>query len=55
VGNEEVSHIGKEESNSVHTRNRRKSMVIGHISLRNCFIKYYIALKKDGMFKVTGI
>jgi len=29
--------------------------VIGHISLRNCFIKYYIALKKDGMFKVTGI
>jgi hypothetical protein len=54
VGNEEVLHIMKEEHYSLHTINRRTYILIGHITLRNCLIEHDIALKKDGLFNVTG-
>ena len=41
-------------SSSVHTINRRKCNLIGHILLRNCLIGNDIARKKDGRSEVTG-
>ena len=43
VGKEEVFLIVKKESNSLHTINRRKCNLIGHISLGNCLIVHEIA------------
>ena len=43
VGSGEVLHIAKKEINSVHTINRRKCNLIGHILLRNCLIEHHIA------------
>jgi hypothetical protein len=39
VRNEEVLHRVKEEKNIVHTINRRKANLIGHILRRNCLLK----------------
>jgi len=53
VGNDEVLHIVKEESNSVHKINRKKYKLVGHSLLVNCLIKHDTALKKDGKLEVT--
>jgi hypothetical protein len=51
VRNEEVLHIAKEESNSVHKINIRKFKLIGHNLLGNCVIKHNIARKKRWMVR----
>ena len=41
-------HRVKRERNIVHTLNRRKANVIGHILHRNCLLKYFIEGKIEG-------
>jgi hypothetical protein len=53
VKNEEVIRRVKEESNILHTMNRRKSDWISHILQRNCLIKHVIQGKKDGSDRKT--
>jgi len=43
-----VLHRVKRERNIVHTVNRRKANVIGHILHRNCLLKYFIEGKIEG-------
>ena len=44
-----------EDRNILHRKIRRKANWIGHISLRNCFLKHVIEEKIKGRIKVTGI
>ena len=40
VQNEKVLHRVKEETNILHTMNRRKAIWIDHILHRNCFLQH---------------
>jgi hypothetical protein len=51
VGNEKVLLIGKKESNSLHTTNRRKCNCIGHILVGICLIKHDIGWKERRKFR----
>ena len=44
----------KEESNTLHTVKRRNAKRVGHILLRNCFLKHDIEGKIEGKIEVTG-
>jgi hypothetical protein len=44
----------KEEKNNLHTMNKRKAKWIGHISRRNCLLKYVIEGKIERRTEVTG-
>jgi hypothetical protein len=54
VRNEEVLQRVKEESNILHTLQRRKTNQTGHILLRNCLIKHVIEGKIEGRVEVGG-
>jgi hypothetical protein len=54
VRNEEVLLRVKEDSNIIHTLNRRKAKWIGHILHRKCFLKHVIEGKIEGTRKATG-
>ena len=49
VRNEEVLHRAKEDSNILHTGDRRKANSIGHILRRNCLLKHIIEGKTEGV------
>ena len=53
VGNDEVLHTAKEESNSVHKIIVKNCNLIGHILFTNCLIENDIAWK-NGRLEVTG-
>jgi hypothetical protein len=48
VGNEERLERAKEEGNILYGLKRRKTNRIGHILGRNCLLKHFMELKKDG-------
>jgi len=50
----EVSLRVKEDSNIVHTVDRRKANWIGHILRGNCLLKQAIGGKVEGRIEVTG-
>jgi hypothetical protein len=54
VRNEDVLHRVKEERNILHTINRRKGNLIGHILCRNCFLKHAIEGNLEGRIEMTG-
>jgi hypothetical protein len=54
VANEEVLHGVKEERNILHTVNRRKANLIGHILRGNCLLKHVIGARMEGRIEVTG-
>jgi hypothetical protein len=43
VGNEEILHRVKEESNSGYRPDRRKNNMIRNMALNNCIVKHDIA------------
>jgi len=45
VRNEEVLHRVNAERNTLHTRNRRKTNLIGHIWRMNCLLKHVVGGK----------
>jgi hypothetical protein len=53
VRNEEALHKFKEDRNILHTIKRRKADWIGHISRRNCFLKYVLEGKLEGRVEKT--
>jgi len=53
VRNEKVLQRDKGEKNIVHTVNRRKGNLIGHILCRNCLLKLVIAGDTEGRIEVT--
>ena len=54
VRNGKILHRVKEETNILHTINRRKANWIGHILRRNCLLKRVIEGKIEGKIKVVG-
>jgi hypothetical protein len=54
VRNEEVLYRVKEETNILHTTQRRKGNWIGHILRRNCLLKHMIEGKLEGRIETTG-
>jgi hypothetical protein len=50
----DVLHRVKEERNILHTINRRKADLIGHILRGNCLLKHVIEGKLEGRIEVTG-
>jgi hypothetical protein len=53
VRSEEELERVKGERNIIHTVNRRKANLIGHILRRNCLLKHVIPGKKKGGIEVT--
>jgi hypothetical protein len=49
-----ISHIVKEEKNTLHTMKRRKANWIGYILRRNCLLKHVIERKLEGRIEMTG-
>jgi hypothetical protein len=54
VRNEELLERVKEERNILRTIERKKANWIGHILLRNCFLKHVKEGKIGKMIEVTG-
>jgi hypothetical protein len=54
VKNQEVLRRVSEGRNILRTVNRRKGSWVGHILLRNCFLKHVIEGKKEGRISVTA-
>jgi hypothetical protein len=54
VTNEEVLFRINEQRNILHEISKRKANWIGHILLRNCFLKRVIEGKIKGGIEVTG-
>jgi hypothetical protein len=50
----EVLHIVKQETNSLHPIKGRKDNWIGHILRRNCLLKNVNEGKFEGMIQMTG-
>ena len=50
---EKLLHWVKEKKNSQHIIKRRKSIWIGHISLRNCLLKHFITEIIEGSIEVA--
>jgi hypothetical protein len=50
---EDISHIFKEENNTLHTIKRRKANWIGHILHTNCLLEHIIEGKIEGRIGVT--
>ena len=48
-----VLHKVKEEANILHTTERSKAHLIGHILRRNCLLKHFVEQKVDGRIEVT--
>ena len=54
VRNEEVLHTVKEDRNVLHTINRRKVNLIGHILCRNCLLNHVIEGMIEGRVEGRG-
>jgi hypothetical protein len=54
VKNEEELHRVKEEKGILHTKQRKKTIWIGHILRRNCRLKHVIVGSIEEKIEVTG-